>query len=345
VPRPPKEVLKGARGATIEDVAASAGVSMATVSRALRGLSNVAPDTRARVEAAAAALQYRPDPNAARLAAGNSRAIGVAVPFLGAWYFSQVLAGTEAVLAPAGYDLLVYAAAEPGDRRRFLSDALPVRKRVDGLVLVDIHLPPDDADAWAASGVCVVTIGQRTESFPSVLIDNRTAAATAVRHLVELGHREIALIDSADDRFHFTVPELRRQGCQDALHEAGLSLRPEHVAHGRFTVDSGREAMEALLDAPVRPTAVFACSDEMAIGALQAARTRGLQVPGDVSVVGFDDHDLSSAIGLTTIRQPVADIGAQAASLLLAELAAGEPTRDHAVMPTDLVVRGSTGPA
>lgn len=342
MPREPGPPRRAGRNATIEDVAARAQVSVATVSRALRGLPNVAPSTRARVEAAATELRYRPDPNASRLAAGNSGAIGVAVPFLGAWYFSQVLAGVEAVLAPAGYDLLVYCAAGPEDRRRFLSDALPVRKRVDGLVLVDIHLPDPDADAWAASGVCVVTIGQRTSRFPSVLIDNRAAAASAVRHLVELGHREIAMIDSEDDRYHFTVPELRRRGCEDVLDEAGLRLRDDHVAHALFTVDSGRAAMLQLLDAPVPPTAVFAASDEMAIGALQAARDRGVDVPGDLSVVGFDDHDLSGAFGLTTVRQPVVDIGGRAASLLLAELAAGAPGGEHVVMPTELVVRSST---
>ncbi len=331
------------RGATIEDVARRAGVSVATVSRALRGLANVAPGTRAKVERAAADLRYRPDPNASRLAAGQSRAIGVAVPIIGGWYFSQVLAGVEAVLAPAGYDLLVYAAAGPDDRRRFLGDALPVRKRVDGLVIVDIDLPPDDVESWVASGVCVVTIGQRTSGFPSVTIDNRTGAAVAARHLLGLGHREIAIIESVDDdRFHFSVAGLRRAGFDDALAEHGLVVRADHVAHGLFTVESGRAAMEQLLAARPRPTAVFAASDEMAIGAMQAVREQGLDVPGDMSIVGFDDHDLSGAVGLTTIRQPVVDIGGRAAARLLAEVAAGRPGGDHDVIPTELVVRSST---
>jgi LacI family repressor for deo operon, udp, cdd, tsx, nupC, and nupG len=332
-----------ARSATIEDVAQRAGVSVATVSRALRGLPNVAPGTRTRVEEAAAELRYRPDPNASRLAAGQTRAIGVAMPTIGGWYFSQVLAGVEAILAPAGYDLLVYAAAAPEDRRRFLGDALGVGKRVDGLVLVDIDLPDGDVGSWAASGVCLVTIGQRTEPFPSVTIDDRAGAADAVRHLLDLGHREIAMMSSLDDdRYHFTVPELRRAGFDDALAERGLSVRPEHVVSGLFSVDGARAAMDALLAAPIRPTAVFAASDEMAIGAIDGARRHGFDVPGDISVVGFDDHDLAAAVGLTTVRQPVLDIGGCAASQLLAELAAGAPGGDHVVMDTELVVRSST---
>ena len=329
--------------ATIEDVARQAGVSVATVSRALRGLPNVAASTRSRVERAAEDLRYRPDPNASRLATGQAHAIGVAVPNIGGWYFSQVLAGVEAVLAPAGFDLLVYAAAEPDDRRRFLGDALPARQRVDGLVLVDLGLPADDVGPWVDSGVCVVTIGQRTDPFPSVTVDNRSAAATAVRHLLNLGHREVALIDAGDEkRFHFAVPGLRQAGFHDALAERGLSVRPEHVETGLFTVESGRAAMDALLATSVPPTAVFAASDEMAIGAMDSARQHGLTVPHDVSIVGFDDHDMAAAWGLTTIRQPVVDIGGRGAALLLAELAAGAPTGDHAVMPTQLMVRRST---
>lgn len=334
-----------ARAATIEDVARQAEVSVATVSRALRGLANVAPATRARVEAAATALSYRPDPNASRLAAGRAHAVGVAMPMLGGWYFSQVLAGIEAALAPAGFDLLVYAAAGPEDRRRFLSDALPVRRRVDGLVLVDIHLPAEDVARWAESGVRLVTIGLRCEPFPSVTIDNRAAAAAAVRHLLDLGHRDVALIDALEaDRFHFTVPNDRRAGFEDALAERGLVARAEHVMPSPFTVDGGRTAMDALLACRVRPTAVFAASDEMAIGALHSLHLHGLHAPGDVSIAGFDDHDLAEAVGLTTVRQPVVDMGGRAAALLLAELKAGHPDGDPVVFPTELVVRRTTGP-
>jgi len=329
--------------ATIEDVAQRADVSVATVSRALRGLPNVAPSTRARVEAAAAELRYRPDPNASRLAAGRTNAIGVALPILGGWYFAQILAGVEAVLAAAGYDLLVYGAAGPEDRRRFLSDVVSAHKRVDGLLLVDIHLPEEGAAAWASSGVCLVTIGTTIEGFPSVTIDDRSGAAAAVRHLLDLGHRAIALIDGlGPDPFHFTVPQLRQDGYRDALAERRVTPRGEHIVPGLFTVDGGRAAMDRLLDLADPPTAVFAASDEMAIGAMQSVRARGLSVPDDVSIVGFDDHDLAAAVGLTTIRQPVVAIGGRAATLLLAALGSGSPSDEQVTFPTELIVREST---
>lgn len=333
------------RTATIDDVARRAEVSVATVSRALRGLPNVAPATRARVEAAAAELRYRPDPNASRLAAGRTNAIGVAMPLVGAWYFSQVLSGIEATLAPAGYDLLVYTAAGPEDRRRFLSDATPVHKRVDGLLLVDIHLTDEDVAGWADSGVRLVTIGLRTSPFPSVTIDNRAGAGAAVRLLLDLGHRDIALIGAShEEHFHFTVPDQRRLGYEDAMAERGLRGRPEHLVSGLFTVDSGRAAMDQLLALPNPPTAVFAASDEMAIGAMHSARRLGLEVPSDVSIVGFDDHDLAAAVGLTTVRQPVIDMGNRAAALLLDELATGNPAGEPVLFPTEVIERESTAP-
>jgi LacI family transcriptional regulator, repressor for deo operon, udp, cdd, tsx, nupC, and nupG len=338
-----------ARSRTIEDVAALAGVSVATVSRALRGLPNVAPTTRARVQDAADRLRYRPDPNASRLAAGRSNAVGIAMPYMGQWYFAQVLAGVEAVLASAGYDLLVYSAATPDDRRRFLSDALPVVKRVDGVVLVDLTLPDGEVESWSRSGIRLVSVGQRVDPFPSVSLDNVAVARLAVEHLVALGHRSIGLIgahapEADDDPFRFTVPQARHQGYLQALAAAGIDPRPEHQVPAPFDVGSGRAAMGALLDGPHPPTAVLATSDEMAIGALGGLRDRGLSAPGDVSVIGIDDHDLAEPIGLTTIRQPVVEIGGWAAELLLAELRTGTIEPEHVAVPFELVVRGTTAP-
>ena len=333
--------------ATVEDVARAAGVSVATVSRALRHLPNVAGATRARVEAAAAELNYRADPNASRLATGRSNAIGIAMPFVGQWYFAQVLAGVEAVLASAGYDLLLYSAATPEDRRRFLTDALPVRKRVDGVVLIDLIVPPEEIGAWSNSGVRLVSVGQRVDPFPSVTLDNESAARRAVEHLIELGHRRIGLIgasepDSDDDPFHFKVPGARQQGYRDALVAAGIEPDPALEVPAAFECTAGQRAAEQLLDLVDPPTAVFATSDEMAIGAMRAASRRGLEVPDDLSVIGFDDHDLAEAIGLSTIRQPAVEIGGWAVNLLLAELAADVIEPDHVDVPFELVVRDST---
>jgi LacI family transcriptional regulator, repressor for deo operon, udp, cdd, tsx, nupC, and nupG len=342
----PGAPVRPGRPVTVEDVAAEAGVSVATVSRALRGLPNVAPATRARVVAAARELRYQPNPNASRLAAGRTHCIGVAMPMIGQWYYSQVLAGAEAVLAPAGYDLLVYTAVGPDDARRFLGDALPLRKRVDGLVVVDLALGDAELEDGASRGACMVTVGQHTDVFSSVGIDDRAAARLAVNHLLDLGHRGIAFlgVHPEEDPFRFPVPGRRRDGYAEALTDVGRSPRPDHVISAGFSIESGRTAMDRLLATVDPPTAVLANSDELAFGALHSIRRHGLRVPEDVSVVGFDDHEVAESIGLTTIRQPVTDLGGRAARLVLDQLESGPGAPVHEELPTSLVVRSSTCP-
>lgn len=332
------------REVTIDDVAAVAGVSVATVSRALRNLPNVAPSTRERVVGVARTLSYRPDPNASRLAAGRSHAVAIAVPLIGQWYYSQVISGAEAVVSGAGSDLFVVSADSPTQRRRFVDEAIAVQRRVDGLIMVDLMVPEDEAAQWRRRGVRLVTVGQPTASFPSIGIDDRAAAAQAVEHLIELGHREIGLIGGASgDPFELTVPIERRAAYLDTLRAHGIAPRPELQVEGNFSIEGGMEAMERLLALTPRPSAVFAMSDEMAMGALSRARSAGLDVPGDVSVVGFDDHDLAQVVDLTTVRQRPVAIGATAARLLAAETSNGqEPARMLA--PTWLIVRSTTGP-
>ncbi|MEM9651902.1 MAG: LacI family DNA-binding transcriptional regulator [Actinomycetota bacterium] len=330
---------------TIEDVAAAAEVSVATVSRALRGLPNVAEATRERVQRAAAQLEYRPDPNASRLATGRSGAVAVAVPVLNGWYFSQVVAGAEAVVKEAGHDLLVYGVGDEAGRARFLSGGTPLRSRVDGLVLVDLRVSADEAEALAASGVVAATVGFETPPFPSLVLDDRSVAATAVGYLAELGHRRIGLISGIpDDRQRFLVPERRRTGYFDALAAAGLEADPDLEQAGDFSIAGGALAMRALLKIENPPTAVFAMSDEMAFGAIQTAQSSGLSVPEDVSVVGVDDHDLAPAMRLTTVHQPVVENGAVAARLLLNQLSDRHLKPVRAAVDYELVVRASAAP-
>jgi LacI family transcriptional regulator, repressor for deo operon, udp, cdd, tsx, nupC, and nupG len=328
---------------TIEDVAAHAGVSVATVSRALRGLPNVAPTTRDKVRAVALQLGYRADPNASRLGARRTRTIGVGVPLLGSWYFSQVVAGAEAVLAAEGYDVLLLAIGSAAARRRMVDGTGPLHRRVDGLLLVDLRLDPDEVATFARTGATIVTVGDSYPDFPSVAIDDRRAAALAVNHLLNLGHRDIALIgDLPGEALEFTVPGIRRAAYRQALGDAGVPVRLDYDLAGNFSVDGGHEAMVRLLATPRPPTAVFAMSDEMAIGAISAVRDHGLSVPGDISVVGFDDHELAEAVGLTTVRQPVAQVGGLAARAALGVLDEVPSEPRHLVVDTSLVVRGTT---
>lgn len=328
--------------ATIEHVAERAGVSVATVSRALRGLPNVAASTRARVEAAALELSYRPDPNASRLAAGRTYTIGMAVPLIGRWYFSQVVAGAHKTLTAAGYDLLLMGVDSVEARHRFITEWAVLHKRVDGLVMVDLRLSrPEVAELKAASAV-VSTVGDRYPPFSSVTIDNRAGAGLAVRHLLDLGHRRIGLIGTGPRvSLSFWVPDERRKGYRDALGHADVTNDPVYEAPGDFTVEGGASGMRRLLALRHPPTAVFAMSDEIAMGAMQVARQSGLRVPEDISFVGFDDHEMAAVVGLTTIRQPVARCGELAARFVIdaIEDASGP---QHAVEPFELVVRTST---
>ncbi|MCO8128926.1 LacI family transcriptional regulator [Acidimicrobiia bacterium EGI L10123] len=330
---------------TIEEVARRANVSVATVSRALRGLPNVAPSTRSRVEQVARDLSYQVDTYASRLATGRSDTVGLAVPNINSWYFAQVAAGVEAVLADAGMDVLLHSVGDGAGRARLLSGQSPVRRRLDGLILIDVLLTATEIRTLAADRVHVVTVGQWTEEFPSVTVDNRAAALAATRHLLDLGHRRIGLIGgSAHTSLPFDVPGHRRQGYVEALLEASLDYHADLEANGGFSVKGGSEAMVHLMSESRPPSAVFALSDEMAMGALQAAGDLGLAVPGDVSIVGFDDHELARVFGLTTVRQDPEWHGATAGRLLLGLGDDPPPEISHVVGDTRLLVRSTTAP-
>lgn len=327
----------------IEDVADAAGVSVATVSRALRNLPNVAPSTRDRVHAIADELGYRPDPAASRLAAGRTMTIAVAVPAVSSWYFSQVIGGAEAVLAEAGYDMLVMTVSGDDARKRFLRNAMTMNRRVDGMILTDLRIPDDEAAELAASNIRVVTIGFQTEAISSVMLDDVAVGETATRHLLDLGHRRVGLIQGLpDDALRFAVPKRRRAGYEAALANHGIDADEALIASGNFSVHGGREAMADLLELADPPTAVFAMSDEMAMGAMKTARDAGLSVPGDLSIIGVDDHEISPVVDLTTVRQSVPANGAIAARWIVEDLSLEACVVRTEQPPTELVVRSTT---
>jgi LacI family transcriptional regulator, repressor for deo operon, udp, cdd, tsx, nupC, and nupG len=331
--------------AGIFDVARRAGVSASTVSRSLRGSSKVSERTRERVLRAAAELHYVPSPAASRLASGRTNAVGVIVPFATRWFFSEVLTGVEGALREAGYDLLLYNVGDAVGRTRFFT-TMPLRRRVDAVIAVASSLAEAEQEALRSLGVPLAVVGGPVAGFSRVGVDDRAGAVMAVRHLVLLGHRNIVMISGEPgDPVGRATTAARRAGFEAALAEAGIEGGPDRVVPEPWGVTGGMRAVEQLLARRTLPTAIFAESDEMALGALQVLRRAGLDVPGRVSLIGFDDHEMAPAGDLTTIAQPVRRQGELAAGRLLTVLAGTEPDQPVQLeLPTRLVVRGTTGP-
>ncbi len=330
---------------TIRDVASEAGVSVATVSRALRGLPSVAPATRERVEAVAARLAYVPDPYARRLSTAKNHTIIVAVPYIGQWYYSNIVTSIEALATAAGYDIRLYVASDDLQRKHFVEYVLPHAKRVDGAVLVDLSVDPDQVAPLLMRGMNVISIGPNVEGVVTIEIDNYSGAREATEHLIGLGHSRIAMLGGMPGgRIDMSIPGVREQGFRDALEQNGIPVDEDLVRNGNFSIAGGYDATVDLLASPLPPTAVFALSDEMAAGAFQAAREGGVRVPEDLSIVGFDDHEFAEAIGITTIRQPVAALGEAAMQAMLDALD-GRPWTGNLELDYELIDRFTTGPA
>jgi DNA-binding LacI/PurR family transcriptional regulator len=331
--------------ASIEDVARRAGVSIATVSRALRGLPDVATTTRDRVLAAAADLNYVASPFAARLASGRTATVGLVVPFVNRWFFGEVIATVEGELRRSGFDLLLYNLGDEAGRERFFDD-MPMRKRVDGVIIASLVLGDSEYAALEELNRPVALLGIERPGLLSAAIDDIASARMAVEHLLALGHTRVGLIGGdTDDPMRFTPPLHRRDGYRDALESAGITPDPALEHLGFFTVQGGAAATEELLGRPDPPTAIFAESDEMAYGALRVIYARGLRVPEDVAVIGFDDQPFAELMDLSTVRQPVAEQALDVTTRLLAVIAdtGDEVPRQPAVrLPTELVLRAST---
>ncbi len=324
----------------MEDVARLAGVSTATVSRTLRGLPNVSEKTRDRVRQAAASLSYVVSPIASRLASGHTYTVGVIVPYAARWFFGQIMAGAESVLREQGLDFLLYNLGDLPSRDRFFNN-FPLRRRVDAVLVVGMQFSADEADALRSLNVPIVTVGHTMPGAGCVRIDDAVAAGTAVQHLLDLGHERIGMISTdADQSFFLPVAHARRQSGLETMRAAGVAPDEELLVSVPHGLHGGEQAMRRLLALPSPPTAVFAESDELAFGALSTLRRRGRQV----SLIGFDDHELSVLLDLTTIRQRVFEQGVLAAGMLRRAMTTSNWEPQELVMPTTLVLRASTWP-
>lgn len=332
--------------ARIEDVAREAGVSTATVSRALRGLPNVSERTRSTVSRAAADLGYVVSRTASTLAGGRTRTVAVVSPYLERWYFSRVVASVEGELRRSGHDALLIGLRQPDEGERDTFEPETLRGRVDAVVVLTIPLTGVELDGLRRLALPTVYVGASVAGSMSVRIDDVAAARAATDHLLQLGHTRIAYVGGDPEQpLNFSTPADRRAGWMAAMREAGLEPEPAYDVPGLFTSAGGLAAGHHLLGLATPPTAVVAASDEMAFGVLAAAHRRGVTVPRELSVVGMDGHDLAPLVGLTTVVQPVDRQGTLAAELVLAALR-GERARlhEHVVVPVHLVTSATTCP-
>lgn len=331
--------------ATVADVARLAGVSAMTVSRVVNGDPGVRPERRAAVQAAIAALNYRPNPAARRLAGRDLVRLGVLCPHPGAGYLSALLVGLLGPASLAHVQLIVEPGGDPADALA-TAEGL-VAAGVDGLILAPPLCDAPDLIEWVARhGLPAVAVasGRPDARLHAVGIDERAAAAEMTRHLLALGHRRIGFIGGDAE---LSASALRLEGHLEALAEAGLARDEALLAPGRYSYRSGLDAAEALLADPAhRPTAVFASNDDMAAATVAVAHRLGLDVPGDLTVAGFDDTAIATTIWpeLTTIRQPIAQMAERAVTLLVQQVRGrGEASSPpvHERLPHTLVRRQS----
>ncbi|MGA6227691.1 LacI family DNA-binding transcriptional regulator [Streptomyces umbrinus] len=338
--------MEGRQRPTIKTVAARAGVGRTTVSRVINGSELVSDKAKAAVLAAIAELNYVPNSVARGLVTSRTNSVALVIPEsesrLGSEpYFSAVIRGVSTALAKTRTQLQLVLVRDQAERDQLTESV--AERRVDGVLLVSVHEHDPLPGLLEDMGLPTVLAGRRSpaESLSHVHSDNAGGAAAAVRHLLARGRRTITTISGPLD---MDVARSRLQGWREALEKAGHEATEHLVVSADFTEEGGEAAMRSLLEQLPMLDAVFVASDVMAAGALAELRRQGRSVPGDVSVVGFDDSIIArhSNPPLTSVRQPIEEIGNTIARILLEEISNPEEPRQHVVLPTELVVRESS---
>ncbi|GAB4481039.1 MAG: LacI family DNA-binding transcriptional regulator [Anaerolineae bacterium] len=330
---------------TIRDVARRAGVGIGTVSRVLNDSPSVSEETRQKVLAAIEELNYRPNVLARQLSSGGGMlSIGIIVPFFTRPAFVGRLEGIEHELAQTDYDLILYNVETP-EQKHNLFRRVPSERRVDGLIIISLYPTDEDVAHFKRCNMPVVLVDAYHPDLPSITIDDEDGGRQAVQHLVSLGHQRIAFIsDDVETPFGFRASAQRLRGYHQVLREAGISPRPAYQKHGQYGRQNAFYLMQELLDLPEPPTAIFSTSDTQALGAMEAIEKLGLRIPDDISVVGYDDIEVATYIGLTTIRQPFYQSGVEGVHLLMQVLEGMEGSAGSIRLPVSLVVRSTTAP-
>lgn len=329
---------------TIQDVAVAAGVSVSTVSRVLNDKDDVAPETYETVQRVINELGYTSSLAAKSMRSRQTNVIGLVVPDVNDSFSIQVMRGVNQAVAQFGYDLLMFTGGNGTATTRTIREQQYV-SRLNGGIADGVIIVASTALTFpSAHPIVAIDHHPKNTDFPSVIATNQVGALAAVEYLISLGHRRIGFIGGRSD----LQSSVRRYlGYVTGLEQAGISVDPELVEEGNFTIDSGYRCGKKLLSQDKRPTAIFAANDQTAFGAIKAAHEMGLFVPNDLSVVGFDN--IPEAIyylpaGLTTIDQGLQQMG-QVATEMLISLINGEQINEPVrKIPTQLIVRGSCRP-
>ncbi len=334
------------RAATLTDVSRQTGLSVATVSRVLNGRPNVSDTARRKVNAAAKTLGYRANAAARALVRQRTDNIGVVFPNIDNDFFREVLVGINHAARQSGRHLMVAFALDAEDEPDLIAEYLS-GGRVDGLIVLNIRQSSDALGDLTQESIPVVLVAgpaERRKDRHMVRMANEQGADDAVTHLLEHGRRRLAILDGAPNNSDAVE---RAAGARRALDRAGIDRGDVRFWEGNFFEDTGYDAVHRAVATGEMPDAIFAANDSMALGAMQALRELGRRVPDDVAVMGFDDLPAADHYGLSTVRAPLREMGAESARVAIELIEAGVPTGPLAchdrVMPTSLICRSSCG--
>lgn len=326
--------------ADIHTVAKEAGVSVATVSRVINKHPSVSQKTRTKVEAIIEKLKYEPNMLGRNLRSSKSRLILVLIPTISNPFYAKIISGIETVAIKNNYNIML-CTTDANSEREILYFDLVKQRLADGMISIDPSYDFYDLLASQASKYAVILCGEyaSNRNAPCISIDNTTAAYRAVKHLIAIGHKKIAMINS-----NIYTAGLRKQGYMKAMEEHGIDVNPEWLVHADVGLESTQHKMQELMALKDRPTAVFAVSDMIAISALKAIKDLGLKVPQDIAVSGFDNIEISALMNpaLTTISQPMYEMGDHAANMLLKRIVDPEAVVKGIVLDHELIIREST---
>ncbi len=328
---------------TIYDVAKLAGVGLGTVSRVLNNSPAVKDTTRLRVKAAIQQLDFTPDPIARSMTGGRTGTLAVIIPFFTRPFSIEVLRGIEAGTSRLGYEMVVYN-IENDEQRDDYFRRLPMSRKVDGLLIVSLSPKDKFIPNFTRVKIPTILVDAYNTSLTSIVVNNIDGAYYAMKHLLEKGHRRIGFINGEiEGNFKFNQANDRLIGVHRALNKFGIDFEPELAEIASWDRQGGRAASARLLSQKDPPTAIFAASDVQALGTLETARTLGLAVPDDLSIMGYDGIELSEWLQLTTIQQPMYQMGELGLTLLLEQIENPGKPPELIRLNTELIVRNTTG--